>query len=327
MFNSSHFENTNIGDFALIDVVLVVIKRKLFHLAAKTIILFFIIISMLAFSHSSVQKEIGYLNGASSYADTLQPDSTSKVVAVGRTWELPAELKNISAIDYISPATMACLQDEVGSIFILNLDSGAIEKEFPFGPPGSYKGLVIIGSDAYVACADGRIIEIKQYASDKREIIEHGTHLTIEEEVNGLCYDRKNRRLLVTIKGTEDGNQLYKGIYSFRLTEKRMLAKPVIKIDLRNRVFRNLQPKNIQSVFQPSDLDINPVTGLLYIVDGTRVQLLRMRMNENIKDLTELDREKMIQPEGITFTPSGELFIASKGIREEPGKLFQVRLK
>ncbi len=92
-------------------------------------------------------------------------------------------------------------------------------------------------------------------------------------------------------------------------------------------MFRNLQPRNMQTVFQPSDLDINPVSGLLYIVDGTRAQLLRMRMNENIKDLTELDKEKFIQPEGITFTPSGELFIAGKGVREEPGMLFQVRLK
>src|SRR4029078_856753 len=129
------------------------------------------------------------------------------------------------------------------------------------------------------------------------------------------------------IKRTEDGNQLYKGIYAFRLTDKIMLAKPAIKIDLRNRVFSNMQPRNIQSVFQASAIKINPRTGLLYIVDGTRVQLLRMRMNENIKDVTELGREKFMKPEGITFTPSGELFIASKGVREEPGMLFQIKLK
>jgi hypothetical protein len=260
-------------------------------------------------------------------ADTSQPDSSSSRVKILRSWILPSVLRNISAIDFLSPDKMACLQDEVGSIFILNLDSGAIEKEYPFGPPGNYKGLVIIKNDAYVACADGRIIEIRNYFSEKREVIEYGSHLTIEEEVNGLCYDRRNKRLLVTIKGTEDGNQLYKGIYSFQLPYKRMLAKPAIKIDLRSQVFRNLQPRNMQTVFQPSDLDINPVSGLLYIVDGTRAQLLRMRMNENIKDLTELDKEKFIQPEGITFTPSGELFIAGKGVREEPGMLFQVRLK
>ena len=260
-------------------------------------------------------------------ADTTSPDTTNSAVKIYRSWELPSILKNISAIDYFAPGKIACLQDEVGTIFIFNLDTGGIEKEYPFGPAGNYQGLVILYNDAYVACADGRIIEIKNYESEKREVTEHGTHLTINENVNGLCYDRRNNRLLVTIKGTEDGNQLYKGIYSFRLTDKRMLTNPVIRIDLRSRVFRNLQPKNMQTVFQPSDLDISPNTGLLYLIDGTRDQLLRMRPNENIRDLTELDREKFIQPEGITFTPSGELFIASKGVREEPGMLFQILLK
>jgi len=297
-------------------------------LTRATSILFFITISIAAAQTTNANSSCYFFDDTDTFlADTSHPGSSSNTVKISRSWKLPSVLRNISAIDFLSPDKMACLQDEVGSIFILNLDSGAIEKEYPFGPPGNYKGLVIINSDAYVACADGRIIEIRNYSSEKREVIEYGSHLTIEEEVNGLCYDRRNKRLLVTIKGTEDGNQLYKGIYSFQLPYKRMLAKPAIKIDLRSRVFRNLQPRNVQTVFQPSDLDINPVSGLLYIVDGTRVQLLRMKMNENIKDLTELDKDKFIQPEGITFTPSGELFIAGKGVREEPGMLFQVRLK
>jgi hypothetical protein len=291
-------------------------------------ILFFIVMLWLSFLNAQASPRFYYLDHTDTFlADTSQPDSSATTVQISRTWRLPPELKQISAIDYIARHKMACVQDEVGAIFIFNLDSSGIEKQIPFGPPGNYKGLVIVKTDAYVACADGRIIEIKNYRSEKREVIEHGTHLTIEEEVNGLCYDRRNKRLLVTIKGKEDGDQNYKGIYSFSITDKRMMVKPAIKIDLRSRVFSNLQPRNMQTVFQPSDIDINPITGLLYIVDGTRVQLLRMRMNETIKDLTELDKEKFIQPEGITFTPSGELFIASKGVREEPGMLFQVRLK
>ena len=260
-------------------------------------------------------------------ADTLIPSSAVDVVKITRSWELPAELKNISAIDYISPGKMACLQNEVGSIFIFDLASGKIEKEIPFGPPGDYEGLVIVKQHAFIACADGRILEVRNYKSDNPELVEYGTHLTVNENVNGLCYDKKNKRLLVSIKGTEEGNQLYKGIYSFGLIDKRMPVKPVIKIDLKDPVFEKLQPKNVQTVFQPSDLDINPVNGLLHLIDGTRVQLLRIKLLENIRDLTELNKEKIIQPEGITFTPSGELFIASKGLREEPGMLFRLRLK
>ena len=260
-------------------------------------------------------------------ADTIRPPSTGDVVKITRSWELPVELKNISAIDYASSGKMACLQNEVGSIFIFNLSTGKIEKEIPFGPPGDYEGLVLIKQHAYVACADGRILEVRNYKSDSPVVEEYGTHLTVNENVNGLCYDKKNKRLLVSIKGTEEGNQLYKSIYSFSLTDKRMPVKPAIKIDLKDSIFEKFQPKNVQTVFQPSDLDINPANGLLYLIDGTRVQLLRIKLMENIRDLTELDKEKIIQPEGITFTPSGELFIASKGLREEPGKIFRLSLK
>lgn len=260
-------------------------------------------------------------------SDTVAPGAGNDVVKITRSWELPPILRNISAIHYVGMEKMACLQEETGSIFIFNLDSGKIEKEIPFGPPGDYEGLVTINGDAYIACADGRILEIKEYNSEKPEVLEYGTHLTVEENVNGLCYDRKNKRLLVTIKGNGEGNQAYKGIYAFGISNKRMPVKPVLRIDLRNKVFKNLQVKNMQTLFQPSDIAISPVSGLLYVIDGTRVQLLRMRLSESIRDLNELDREKFKQPEGISFTPSGELFIASKGVREEPGMLLQVRIK
>ena len=299
-----------------------VVKKEFSH------ILLFILILVLSFSMANAAERLCIVEYPDTFVvDTTFPSLKTDVVKITRSWDLPAILKNISAIDYYSQRKLACLQEEVGSIFIFNLDSGSIEREIPFGPPGDYQGLVLINNDAYVACADGRILEIIGYSSEKPEVKEYGTHLTVKENVNGLCYDRKNKRLLVTIKGTEDANQVFKSIYAFSLTAKSMPVKPALRIDLRNRVFIGMQSKNMQTVFQPSDLDISPVTGLLYIIDGTRAQLLRMKLSENIKSLIEFNKETIIQPEGITFTPSGELFIASKGIRDEPGMLFQVRLK
>jgi uncharacterized protein YjiK len=260
-----------------------------------------------------------------SFADTIMPGGSAGAINITHTWELPESLKNISAIDYYQRGKLACLQEEVGSLFIFNLHTGQVDKEIPFGPPGDYEGLELIGSTAYVACADGRILEIQHFNGGKPEMKEYGTHLTVEENLNGLCYDRKNKRLLVTVRGAEEGNQSFKAIYAFNLVTKTMAVKPAIRIDLKDTVFKNLQPKNLQAVFQPSDLDINPKTNQLYIIDGTRGQLLRMRMSENIRDLLDMDKTKIIQPEGITFTPSGEIYLASKGVREEPGMLLKVR--
>jgi hypothetical protein len=52
-----------------------------------------------------------------------------------------------------------------------------------------------------------------------------------------------------------------------------------------------------------------------------------MKLSENIRDLRQLDKSTFFQPEGITITPSGEIFIASRGERDEPGKLLQIRIR
>ncbi len=280
----------------------------------KIVTLFFILICTTVFSYGSV-------------IDTLRPDSATDVVKITRSWILPSTLRNVSAIDFTTSGKIACLQAEIGSIFIFNLETGSIDDEIVFGPPGDYEGLALVGKNAYIACADGRILEVDDYRSEQPKVIEYGTHLTVAENISGICYDRKNKRLLVSARSIDEANQFYKGIYAFSLTQKRMAVKPAIRIDLRSPVFSGMQPRNVQSVFQPSDLDIHPQSGLLYMIDGTRRQLLRMRLSEAIKDLSELNRAKFFQPEGITFTPSGEIFIASRGERDEPAMLLRVRIK
>ena len=294
----------------------------------KLILLIIIFTLVFAFLKAgSLHAPLKSFSGWKIERDTSLPEPLKDVVKITRSWEFPSTLKNVSGIDYLEPDRIACIQDEVGSIFIYNLESKSIETEIPFGPPGDYEGIALVNDNAYVACADGRIYEILNYRSDKPVVKEYGTHLTVKQNVEGLCLDHKNNRLLVAIKGIDEGNRNYKGVYAFDLLSKAMPVKPVLKIDLKDSVFNNLQPKNRQMIFQPSDIDIQPVTQDIYIADGTRSQLLVMGESGNIKDLHNLNKTIFVQPEGITFTPSGELYIASKGVKEEPGMLMLVQFK
>lgn len=259
--------------------------------------------------------------------DTIILDSARGVVKISRSWELPSILKEISGISYIDPERIACVQDEVGTIFIYNTSLKAIESEIPFGPPGDYEGIALVNGDAYVAVADGRIIEVSGYRSEKPAVREYGTHLTVRQNVEGICYDKRNKRLLVAIKGQEEGNPLYKGIYEFDLVTKKMAVKPVLKIDLQDPVFQKLSPKKPQMVIQPSEIDIDPSTGDIYVSDGERSQMLIMDNTGKIKALHALDKSELIHPEGIMFTPSGELYIANEGNKVLPAKLVLVQLK
>lgn len=266
-----------------------------------------------------------FLSPSNVFIDTIiKPDSLEDVVKITRSWELPASLKKISAIDFIDDYRVACLSNEVGSIFIFNISTKEIENEIQFGPPGDYEGLALVNNDAYVSSGDGRIFEILDYMSQKPVTKEYGTHLTVRHHVEGACFDKRNNRLLIPIKGTEEGNKFYKGIYAFDLKTKTMPVNPVIRIDLKDSAFSKVKSKKLQSLIQPSDITIHPGKHDIYIVDGVKSQLLTMDETGKIKDLMVLNKLLFVQPEGMAFGPSGDLYIAIEGIKQEPGMLLLV---
>jgi hypothetical protein len=255
--------------------------------------------------------------------DSLPVDST-RFFKISRSWSLPSVLQNISAFDFIDADHVACIQAAIGSIFIYDLNKRAIETEIPFATPGDYKGIAIVDKSAFIACADGRIVEVADYRSEKPSVKEYGTNLTVRDDVEGVCYDKKNERLLVCIRGDIEEPQNEKGIYAFDLRSRSMSIKPVLSIDLRDTIINKGDTKRLQTLILPSDIDIDPVNGWLYICDATKSQILVVDESGKIKSLFLFERNNRIQPEGISFTPSGELYLASEGFNEGPGKILMI---
>ena len=69
--------------------------------------------------------------------------------------DVPGILREISAIVYLDENRFACVQDELGTIFIYNTETQKIEKEIEFAGPGDYEGLAIVNETAYVLRSDG----------------------------------------------------------------------------------------------------------------------------------------------------------------------------
>ena len=139
-------------------------------------------------------------------------------VSVKDKWDLPEVLREISGLAYIDDQRFACIQDEEGTIFIYNTSSREIEKKIPFAGTGDYEGITVKGSTAFVARADGKLFQV-DISGNKPDVKQYSTGLTVEHNVEGLCYDETNNRLLLAIKNDEPGNKSYKGIYSFDLAK------------------------------------------------------------------------------------------------------------
>ena len=246
-------------------------------------------------------------------------------ITIVKKWDMPKDLAEISGLSYIDGLRFACVQDELGKIFIYNATSSSVEKEISFGDPGDYEELAAVGETIWVLRADGKLFEVNNMNASKPSVKEYSTPLTTKQDAEGLCYDKKNNRLLIAIKGAEPGTENYKGIYAFDLNSKKMDQQPVFKIDLQNKVFGNGSDKKKRSTINPSGISIHPVSGDMYIIDGRNQQLLIMDAGGNIKKLYGLNSKEFAQPEGITFNSAGDLFIANEGTKQ-PGNIVQVKI-
>lgn len=256
-------------------------------------------------------------------------EKTQDNVIVNQKWEMPDELTEISALSYIDDDRFACVQDELGTIFIYNIATSSIESRVPFAKSGDYEGLAMVGNIAWVLRADGKLFEINDISAQKPDVKEYSTHLTAEQNVEGLCYDKEHNRLLLAIKDKEPDSKDYKGVYAFNLADKKMPEEPVFRIDLANPLLRasnDSKDSEKKSGIKPSAIAVHPSTGDIYITDGPDAKLLVMDAKGTIKALYQLDHNKFIQPEGITFKSDGHLFISNEG-KKQKGNILSVEIE
>jgi uncharacterized protein YjiK len=241
------------------------------------------------------------------------------------TWLLPETLLEVSGIAWLDADHFACVQDEMGTVFLFNVRLNKIDREIPFGPKGDYEGIAIVDKSLYVLRADGALFAIENFPGAERKVKMYTTGLKEKQDSESLTYDKKNNRLLIAVKGPDPNSSDYKGIYSFDLKSKSMLPTPVYKINLNDKIFEDVNKGKPKNSISPSDLAIHPTTGDLYILEGTKPKLLIMNKTGALLSLHELKGPDFPQPEGISFSPDGKMYISNEGNKGE-GNILQVEL-
>lgn len=253
--------------------------------------------------------------------------SDKSPVKILTTWLLPKELLEVSGITWMDEERFACVQDELGKVFIFNIRLNKIEQEISFAEKGDYEGIAVAGGVLYVLEANGSIFEIREYRNGNPKITVYKTHLKKKQDAESLAYDEKNNRLLVAVKAVDLNSNDYKGIYAFDLNTKRMDESPVYKIDLTNKIFEEVNKGKIENSISPSDLAVHPLTGDIYILEGTKPKLLIMNSKGALISLYDLKGADFPQAEGIAFSADGKMYISNEGGNKESGNILQVELE
>ncbi|MCM4169542.1 hypothetical protein KCTC52924_00321 [Arenibacter antarcticus] len=242
-------------------------------------------------------------------------------------WELPPQLREISAIAWLSNDKIAAVQDEVGIIYVYDLKTNRVTEEYKFGDFGDYEGLAVYGEDAFVLRSDGAIFEVKKFKGPRPEVVVYKTAFSSKNNMETLVFDKERNSLLLVPKDRDLKSDNYKRIYAFSLDTYEMAAEPILKIDLKDVALKPYFQKNKFKTFRPSAMAIHPDTGDMYILEATRPKLMVMDPSGKISAIYPFDRHLFPQPEGITFGDDGSLYISTEGEKKSRGVIYKVSLK
>lgn len=261
---------------------------------------------------------------------------------------LPDTLREISGITFIDEATLACVQDENGILFLYDINENGIVTQQPFNLDGDYEGIARVGSTMYVLRSDGMLFGIRDYRSSEPQVDSIATHIPVDNS-EGLCYDSEHNRLLIAcknkLKNTAEKSNT-RVIYGFDLETKVRSEEPVYVIDLNDlktfaktnnidlpeRVKKNPKSGEETSVpvlkFRPSEIAVHPITRRLYLLSAVDHALFIFSPAGKPLHIELLDPELFNKAEGIAFLDNGDLLISNEGQTKKPTLLrFNYQLK
>ena len=245
---------------------------------------------------------------------------------------LPPALTEISGLANLSPTRVACVQDEEGAVYLFDLGRRAVVRKISFAAPGDYEGISNVGESFFVLRSDGVLFEVKDAASR----VTTGVHpLALPTEDNeGLAFDAKHWRLLIAPKSRLSKGKEAKfdrAVFAFDLSSRSLLPDPVLEWSVADVVAfaesRSLalptSPRKQGDVrvalqLQPSALAVHPVTDEIFVLSATDAVLISLNRRGTVTGYALLDRRLHRQPEGLTFTSSGDMLIANEGAGASP---------
>jgi uncharacterized protein YjiK len=245
--------------------------------------------------------------------------------------KLPKALREISGITWWGEHKVAGIQDEDGYVFIIDLKKGEVKEKEKFNKDGDYEDIAKVGKKLYIVRNDGNLYRIKDFDKKDQETSAYPTKLTKKNDVEGLCYDKKNNRLLLLCKeqsGIKKNHAKVKSIYAWDLATKSLTDAPVMTINIQD--VRGFCQRKLNVIpdgeFKPSGIAIHPITGQFYVVSSNMKVLVVLTEQGEVDVVHLLPKSIFKQPEGITFDEKASLYISNEG-HDGPGNILKFKYR
>jgi len=255
-------------------------------------------------------------------------------------FELPNKLREISGLGIdATGGYLYAVQDEEGKLFMINTTTGEVEKEEKFHKDGDYEGVEFVDGRVFAIKSSGTVYEVRDFGEKNQEVTKHKFDFSKNSDIEGLGYDKKENRLLISCKGKVGKGEDFKfkkGIFSLSLDSMKMSEAPVYTISVEavkhflevhstlekiDKLVKLFQPGE-EFIFGPSGLAVHPKTGDIYITSSVGKLLVVLQRDGHIKHMVKLKKKLHEQPEGIVFAQDGTMYISNEG-KNSKGKIYK----
>ncbi|MEP6465343.1 MAG: SdiA-regulated domain-containing protein [Parafilimonas sp.] len=239
------------------------------------------------------------------------------------TINLESKLEEISGINYYAKDTSVfAISDATGSLYKIFPYKNAMVQKWKFGKNQDYEDLQLYNNIFYILSSSGNIVRVKFITPDSLQTSEYNfPEQKVEFET--LYFDSSLNQLILICKDCKEDKKKEVSTFAFDIAMQKYTAGPY-KIDA-DKIAALLHQDKIK--FKPSAAAINPLTHELYILASVNKALVVADKNGNAKNVYLLNPSIYKQPEGITFTPKGDLLISNESAKQGAANILIIKYK
>ena len=232
-------------------------------------------------------------------------------------YKLPAILDEISGLFfYPKDSGIFAIQDEKGWLFKIHLKNPLQIERWKFSNGADYEDLALVDSTFYVLKSKGAVEKFRFATPDSVSL--QSLPLGVgKNEFETLYYDSSLRQVIVICKNCAEDSR--KEVSSWAIDLGSNSFTPSFKIE--TSAIKEQLDEDDKFRFKPSAAAVHPLTGELYVIASVNRALVILNKDHSVKNAYKIDPNLFKQPEGLTFTPKGDLIISNEAADRGVGEI------
>lgn len=229
-----------------------------------------------------------------------------------RTIDVPKQVDQISGIACATGDAVYAIDDDHGDLYKISLGKKTGVQKWKFGAKADYEDVVLVKDRFYILNSDGTIVSFAQHfpIMDPQQF---KLPLKGKNEFEALYYDPASQKLVLLCKNCHGDDKDEMVAWSFDPLTQTFRDKPFYTVKVKG--IEKLLGRDVGE-WKPSAAAINPLTGDLYVLSSVNKLLVVLDPSRNVKQVFPLDAHTFKQPEGITFTPEGDMLISNESAHQ-----------